>query len=114
MYEDPRVTNGLLIACAIESRECKLIACGGIDTKLHIFSINPSGKKKEKLNPIEKVRELPGHYGLVTCCGFLSSQFLISGSNDSSLMLWDFERPGRFLVKYGDHQKLLDKAQRCK
>lgn len=92
------------MTCSIEPREGKVVACGGIDTKLHIYSINPSGKKKEKLNLIEKVKELTGHYGLITCCGFLSSQFLVSGSNDSSLMLWDFEKPGRFLVKYSDHQ----------
>ena len=73
LFEDPRVTNGALIACDIESKEGKLVACGGIDTKLHVFSINPSGKKKEKLNPIEKVKELAGHYGSVNCCGFLSS-----------------------------------------
>lgn len=101
--EESKVTNGLLMTCAIEQREAKLVACGGIDTKLHIFSINPSGKKKEKLTLIEKVKELTGHYGLVTCCGFLSQNFLISGSNDSSIMLWDFEKPGRFLVKYVDH-----------
>ena len=71
--EEPRVTNGLLMTCSIESREGKLIACGGIDTKLHIFSINPSGKKKEKLTLIEKVKELTGHDGLITCCGFMSN-----------------------------------------
>lgn len=92
------------MTCTIEQREGKLVACGGIDTKLHIFSINPSGKKKEKLTLIEKVKELTGHQGLVTCCGFLSSQFLISGSNDSSVMLWDLEKPGRFLVRYAEHQ----------
>jgi WD40 repeat protein len=101
--EYPKVTNGQLNTCSIESREGKLIACGGIDTKLHMFSINPSGKKKEKLTLIEKLKELSGHYGLVTCCSFLSQQFLVSGSNDSSLMLWDLEKPERFLVKYGDH-----------
>ena len=92
------------MTCAFENREGRLLACGGIDTKLHIYSINPSGKKKEKLNLIEKVMEFTGHYGLITCCGFLSQNFLISGSNDSSIMLWDFEKPGRFLVKYADHQ----------
>lgn len=61
------------MTCAIESREGKTLVCGGIDTKLHVFSINPSGKKKEKLNLVEKVKELTGHYGLVTCCGFLSN-----------------------------------------
>ncbi len=72
IVEESKVTNGLLMTCAIESREGRLIACGGIDTKLHIFSINPSGKKKEKLNLIEKVKELTDHYGLITCCGFMS------------------------------------------
>ncbi len=72
IVEEPKVTNGLLMTCAFENREGKLLACGGIDTKLHIFSVNPSGKKKEKLNLIEKVMEFTGHYGLITCCGFLS------------------------------------------
>ncbi|TNV80634.1 hypothetical protein FGO68_gene9947 [Halteria grandinella] len=102
--EEPKVTNGLLMTCSFESREGKLIACGGIDTKLHIFSINPSGKKKEKLTLIEKVKELTGHYGLITCSSFMNQQYLVSGSNDSSIMLWDLEKPGRFLVKYGEHQ----------
>ena len=92
------------MTCSIEGKEGKLIACGGIDTKVQIFSINPSGKKKEKLTLIEKVKELTGHDGLITCCGFMSNQYLVCGSNDSSLMLWDLEKPGRFLVKYGDHQ----------
>jgi hypothetical protein len=72
VVEEPKVTNGLLMTCSIESREGKLVACGGIDTKLHIFSINPSGKKKEKLTLIEKVKELTGHYGLITCTSFMS------------------------------------------
>lgn len=72
VVEEPKVTNGLLMTCSIEAREGKLVACGGIDTKLHVFSINPSGKKKEKLTLIEKVKELTGHYGLITCCSFMS------------------------------------------
>ena len=103
-FEEPKVTNGLLMTCCFEGREGKLIACGGIDTKVNIFSINPQGKKKEKLTLIEKVKELSGHYGLITCCAFMSPQYLVSGSNDSSIMLWDLEKPGRFLLKYGDHQ----------
>mmetsp|Transcript_17352 Transcript_17352/g.12404 ORF Transcript_17352/g.12404 Transcript_17352/m.12404 type:complete len:253 (-) Transcript_17352:11-769(-) len=91
------------MALDIEEREGKLLACGGIDTMLHIFQINPSGRKNQKLNLIEKAKVLSGHYGLVTCCGFLSQQFLISASYDSSLMLWDLEKSSRFLVKYRDH-----------
>ena len=72
VVEEPRVTNGLLMTCSIESREGKMVACGGIDTKLHIFSINPRGKKGERLTLIEKIKELTGHYGLITCCSFMS------------------------------------------
>lgn len=28
---------------------------------------------------------------------------MITGSDDSDLMLWDFEHTGRYLVKYSDH-----------
>lgn len=104
IVEEAKAMNGMLMTCAIESREGQLIACGGMDTKLHIYRINPQGRKKEKLSLMEKEKELCGHYGLITCCGFLDRQYLISGSNDSSIMLWDLEKPGRFLVKYGDHQ----------
>ena len=38
----------------------------------------------------------------MTCCGFLSSNYLITGSDDSTLLLWDFEK-NRYLVKYSDH-----------
>jgi hypothetical protein len=48
------------MTCAIEIRESILLSCRGIDTKLYIFQINPSGKKKEKLNMIEKLKELTG------------------------------------------------------
>ena len=28
---------------------------------------------------------------------------MISGSDDSTLLLWDFEKPARYLVKYSEH-----------
>mmetsp|Transcript_31397 Transcript_31397/g.30747 ORF Transcript_31397/g.30747 Transcript_31397/m.30747 type:complete len:128 (+) Transcript_31397:123-506(+) len=35
--EEKEVTNGLLMALDVEEKEGKLVACGGIDTMLHIF-----------------------------------------------------------------------------
>ena len=40
---------------------------------------------------------------MVTCSGFLSKNHVVSGSDDSVILLWDFEKPGRYLVKYPDH-----------
>jgi WD40 repeat protein len=34
----------------------------------------------------------------------LNNNYLISGSDDSDVLLWDLEKPGRYLVKYSDHQ----------
>ena len=44
--EEPRFSNGLLATCAIEESEGRLIACGGIDGKVHVFSVNKQTSKK--------------------------------------------------------------------
>lgn len=81
-----------------------MVACGGIDMKIHVFSINRQGNRREKVKSIERLRELTGHFGDITSVKFLNSQFLVSGSNDSQILLWDIENPTRFIVKYGQHQ----------
>lgn len=48
--------------------------------------------------------DLAGHAGGITGISFLDSQYLVSSSDDSSIMLWDLERPDRYIVKYNDHQ----------
>ena len=84
-----------------------MVACGGIDGKVHVFKLNTSENNKKKLDPtiklIQKKHEFNGHTSMVTCSGFLSPNFLITGSDDSTLLLWDFEKTGRYLVKYADH-----------
>jgi WD40 repeat protein len=67
------------------------ILCGGIDTKLCLFSINKAVKKRENAKLIAKVREYSGHQGLVTTCGFLNQDYFISGSNDATVNLWEVE-----------------------
>lgn len=99
IIEDPNVTNSPLNICTID-REGKLVACGGIDMKIHIFGINKQGNRREKVKSIERVKELTGHSGDITSACFLNNQFLVSGSNDSTILLWDLENPSRFIVKY--------------
>jgi len=46
---------------AIEPRYGQQILCGGIDTKLCLFSINKAVKKRETPKIIAKVRDYSGH-----------------------------------------------------
>lgn len=46
---------------AIEPRMGQQILCGGIDTKLCLFSINKAVKKRENAKLIAKVRDYSGH-----------------------------------------------------
>lgn len=102
--EEPRFSNGLLATCAIEPSEGRIVACGGIDGKVHLFQVNKETRKNDHtIKMIQKQAEFNGHQSQITCSGFLSNNYLITGSDDSDLMLWDFEKAGRYLVKYSDH-----------
>lgn len=97
------VSNGILSCCDIEPRDGKFIASGGVDTKISVLEINPNAIRGEKVSFMKKHVELSGHGGAITSLRFLDSQFLVSASDDSKIMLWDLERPERYLVKYDDH-----------
>ena len=38
--EEPRFSNGSMQTCAVEPTEGRLVACGGLDGKVHIYAIN--------------------------------------------------------------------------
>mmetsp|Transcript_35398 Transcript_35398/g.35059 ORF Transcript_35398/g.35059 Transcript_35398/m.35059 type:complete len:117 (+) Transcript_35398:228-578(+) len=81
-----------------------MIAAGGVDTKIYVQSINPEVKRGEKSTYMKDVVDLAGHSGGITGISFLDPQYLVSSSDDSTIMLWDLERSDRYLVKYNDHQ----------
>jgi WD40 repeat protein len=93
----------MLSSCDIEAREGRLLAVGGVDTKVYVLGINPEIKKREKINHLSNICELTAHSGLISSVKFLNSSFLVSGSDDSSLLLWDLNKPDQYLVKYNDH-----------
>lgn len=98
------VSNAILNWCTIEPREGRLLAAGGVDTKVYVLSINPEVKRGEKGIPMKDKVDLNGHSGGITGICFLDPQYLVSSSDDSAIMLWDLERPDRYVVKYNDHQ----------
>lgn len=98
------VSDAILSCCSIEPREGKLLGLGGVDTKVYIRAINPDIKKGEKVSFMKETVELSGHNGAVTGICFLDPQFVVSSSDDSAILLWDMERPDRYIVRYNDHQ----------
>ena len=48
--------------CTVEPTEGKLVGCGGLDGKVHIFYLNESSKKEDKtIKMIQKKYEFTGH-----------------------------------------------------
>lgn len=101
----------VLLTCCIEPQHSKLLACGGLEPRIFIYSIN-----KDDFYKITRIRELLGHIGSITSCAFLDDHYFISGnfyqfylnhlfpaSNDSSILLWDLES-SKIVTKYKDHE----------
>ena len=84
-------TSSALNTVAIEPKFGNLLLCGGIDTKLSLYDINRERSKKESAKLIRPNKEFAGHRSLITSCGFLSPEYYISGSRDSSINLWELE-----------------------
>jgi WD40 repeat protein len=58
-------------------------------------------------------KEYTGHQGLVTCSSFLSKDYFLSGSNDSTIFLWEVDQ-ARHVARFDDHTSevyALDVAQ---
>ena len=68
------VSSSSLNTCAIEQKFSKLLACGGLEPKIAMFTIN----KVTEGGKIQKFKELSGHHGIITCLAFLDDNYLIS------------------------------------
>jgi WD40 repeat protein len=77
----------------------QLLACGGLDTKIQVFTLN----RKEDEDKLNKTFELTKHLGLITSCCFLDENYLISASNDSTLILWDTNKEGACVRQFFEH-----------
>ena len=99
-YTEHNISNSILNTCALEQVNTRLLACGGLDTRICIFNIN----RKEEIGRITKAKDLTDHTGMITCCSFLDETHLISGSSDSTFLLWDISTAGRSLRQFLDHE----------
>ena len=95
-------TNSELNTCCIETSENNLLAAGGFDGGIYVSNIN-NLKSKDKKDENEEIKKFSGHQGVVSCCRFLNSFFLISSSYDSVILLWDINYQGKFTNSYHEH-----------
>jgi guanine nucleotide-binding protein G(I)/G(S)/G(T) subunit beta-1 len=73
-----------VMSCAMEKSEHRFVACGGLDNVCTAFDLR---------NPAVPAYELVGHDGYLSSCTFMSGgKSMLTGSGDSTCILWDTER----------------------
>ncbi|CAD8058271.1 unnamed protein product [Paramecium primaurelia] len=96
-------SNMWLTTVDVEKQEGKKVACGTLDGKVLVYEINQSNKKGKSFSKDKPNIELFGHSGSIQCVQFLSPQYIIAGSTDSLVSLWDLENPQRYLAIHQQH-----------
>jgi WD40 repeat protein len=90
-----------LKTCAIEPTQNGLIAVGGIEGQVYVGEINTNNSYRKEDNT--NIKKHTGHQGAVNSIRFLDHFFMISGSSDSLILLWDLNSQGKYLNSYHDH-----------
>ena len=68
-----------VMAVAMEQSKGKLVACGGLDNLCTVYNV---------ANP-ENAIEMASHDGFVSSCRFMGESQMLTGSGDSTVILWD-------------------------
>ena len=76
--------------------------CGGTSDTISLFEINREARRNERTEQISLYKDYTGHSGNVTSCGFLSTDFFVTSSQDSSIGLWQVDET-RATHMYNDH-----------
>jgi WD40 repeat protein len=86
------------------------MAVGGFDGGIYVKNINTKSDRKEEDNSTKK---FTGHQGVVNSVRFLNTNFMISASFDSVLLLWDINSQGKFVSSYHDHSSEVSGLDVC-
>ena len=96
------LTNLSLSTGCIEHSQGQYLLCGGTSDSISLFEINRDAKRNEKTDKITLYKDYTGHSGNVTGCGFLSTEYFVTSSQDSQIGLWQVDET-RALHMYNDH-----------
>lgn len=85
-----------VMTCAFEQSKDGMVACGGLDNLCTIYQLNQP-------QVVRSHRELAAHDGYLSCCRFISHDFILTSSGDQTCMLWDIEM-GQCKTTFDDHE----------
>ena len=88
--------------------ENNLLVVGSLNHKIHLVAFKPEEGKK-----LQELEKMTGHRGAVKCCQFLSKNYVISGSSDSFIGLWDVTQPHKYLAMLGGHMSDINSIDVC-
>ncbi|KAL4470698.1 hypothetical protein ABPG72_016703 [Tetrahymena utriculariae] len=86
-----------LTSADVERQDGKITAIGTLDNKILIFEINKENRRGIDPEGKKHKAQLLGHTGAIQTVQFLSQQYLIAGSTDSQVSLWDLNQTSRHL-----------------
>jgi len=73
-----------VMSCAYSASN-NFVASGGLDNICSVFKLGP------KDEDVKIFRELSGHTGYLSCCRFIEDKQMVTGSTDTTCILWDIE-----------------------
>ena len=80
-----------------------MLLCGGTSESISLFKINNIVKHGEKKEYMSMSKQYTGHNGNISCCGFMSNEYFVTGSVDTKIGLWQAEEQ-RALTMYTGHE----------
>ena len=92
------------MTCAVEKRESRLVASGGLNNVCSLVDLGPLlSASSAATSPAPVIADLEGHEGYLSTCAFVESgDRVVTGSGDSTCILWDVARAAR-IAQFKDH-----------
>jgi WD40 repeat protein len=85
-----------------------LLAVGSLASKIHLISCKLDSNKK-----LVETQALTGHRGAVKALRYLSSEYLISGSSDSLIGVWNLHQTHKYMAMLQGHMSDINTLDVC-
>lgn len=103
-----RLEKSWLYSIDIEKETNTLMAIGSLSSKVHLVSCKPDETKI-----FSQLNSFLGHRGAVKAVKFLSKDYLITGSSDSMIGLWNVNQSHKYLSMLTGHMNDINTLDVC-
>lgn len=87
--------SAFVLSCAFEQSVGELVACGGLDNMCSVY--------KRSQDPDTAPVELVAHEGYISSCRFIGEEQILTGSGDTTCILWDINN-GSIVSTFSQHE----------